>query len=170
MHKVDTKGRVSIPASFRRVLEASDPEWKKGRQPRVYVNNADTRHPWLVAYCVQAMEEIYTLIQRMQRGSVNRNCLEQFYYANSQLLQIDDSGRLILSKELRTQARIETEAVFKSEGDSFRIMAPEADTTDREKLHQWLENQGQSFDPASLLPSVSSVSTTVPGGTADPPR
>ncbi|HKK83893.1 MAG TPA: cell division/cell wall cluster transcriptional repressor MraZ, partial [Roseovarius sp.] len=26
-HKVDTKGRVSIPASFRRVLESSDPNW-----------------------------------------------------------------------------------------------------------------------------------------------
>ena len=27
-HKVDAKGRVSIPASFRRVLEAGDPNWQ----------------------------------------------------------------------------------------------------------------------------------------------
>jgi len=37
VHKVDSKGRVSIPALFRRVLEAADPDWTDGLQPNVVV-------------------------------------------------------------------------------------------------------------------------------------
>ena len=35
--KVDGKGRMSIPADFRRVLEAGDPEWTTGLSPRMYL-------------------------------------------------------------------------------------------------------------------------------------
>ena len=33
VHKVDQKGRVSVPASFRRVLEEGDPDWAPGQNP-----------------------------------------------------------------------------------------------------------------------------------------
>ena len=36
-HKVDSKGRVSIPALFRRVLEASDPDWTEGLNPNLVI-------------------------------------------------------------------------------------------------------------------------------------
>jgi len=35
--KVDSKGRMSIPADFRRVLEAGDPAWNPGQSPRMYL-------------------------------------------------------------------------------------------------------------------------------------
>ena len=33
VHKVDQKGRVSVPAPFRRVLEEGDPDWAAGQDP-----------------------------------------------------------------------------------------------------------------------------------------
>ncbi|MCB1402509.1 MAG: cell division/cell wall cluster transcriptional repressor MraZ, partial [Rhodobacteraceae bacterium] len=33
VHKVDQKGRVSVPAPFRRVLEEGDPDWSSGQNP-----------------------------------------------------------------------------------------------------------------------------------------
>ena len=33
VHKVDQKGRVSVPAPFRRVLEEGDPDWTEGLNP-----------------------------------------------------------------------------------------------------------------------------------------
>ena len=35
--KVDGKGRMSIPADFRRVLESQDPDWTDGLTPRMYL-------------------------------------------------------------------------------------------------------------------------------------
>ena len=32
-NKVDNKGRVSIPAAFRRILEEGDPDWSSGLHP-----------------------------------------------------------------------------------------------------------------------------------------
>ena len=41
VHKVDQKGRVSVPAPFRRVLEEGDPDWTDGAEPEP---RADLRH------------------------------------------------------------------------------------------------------------------------------
>ena len=35
VHKVDQKGRVSVPAPFRRVLEEGDPDWTEGLNPNL---------------------------------------------------------------------------------------------------------------------------------------
>ena len=35
VHKVDQKGRVSVPAPFRRVLEEGDPDWTHGQNPNL---------------------------------------------------------------------------------------------------------------------------------------
>ena len=42
-HKVDGKGRVSIPASFRRVLESGDPDWTDGLNPNLVIVYGDHR-------------------------------------------------------------------------------------------------------------------------------
>jgi len=34
-NKVDNKGRVSIPAAFRRILEEGDPDWSSGLNPNL---------------------------------------------------------------------------------------------------------------------------------------
>ena len=38
LNKVDSKGRVSIPALFRRVIEVCDPAWTDGLNPPRIVN------------------------------------------------------------------------------------------------------------------------------------
>ena len=37
IHKVDGKGRVSIPAAFRRVLEENDPDYALGLNPNLII-------------------------------------------------------------------------------------------------------------------------------------
>ena len=153
-HKVDAKGRVSVPASFRRVLEACDPEWREGLNPAVYLLFGDHRRPWLVAYSADAMNEVDAQIDAMPRGSVERKRLEDYFYANAVQMSVDESGRLVLSKELRDRVGITDEALFKSAGDTFKIMAPEADLPAQENLKSWLDEQDQMFDPAALLPPL----------------
>ena len=146
---------MSIPASFRRVLEAADPDCAPGGQPGLYLLFGDHRRPWLVAYSVAAMEEVDAQIDAMPRGSVERQRAEDYFYAAAMQLNVDDSGRLVLPRELRDKVGITTEALFKSAGDTFKIMAPEADAPAQERLREWLDGEDAMFDPASLLPQVS---------------
>ena len=57
-HKVDTKGRVSIPASFRRVIEACDPEWTEGLAPRIIIVYGGATRDYLEGFTIEAMNEV----------------------------------------------------------------------------------------------------------------
>ncbi|MGB5868767.1 MAG: hypothetical protein WBH04_01090, partial [Albidovulum sp.] len=46
-YKVDAKGRVSIPAPFRRVIESSDPDWKEGLRPNIVIVYGGKHQDWL---------------------------------------------------------------------------------------------------------------------------
>lgn len=153
-HKVDAKGRVSIPASFRRVLEALDPDWTEGTQPSLYLLFGDHRRPYITAYSAAAMNEVFRQIEMMPRGSVERGLQEDYYYGESLHMTVDDSGRLSLSKELRDQAGITDTAVFKSSGDTFKIMPPAAAEPARKRLRDYLDAQADTFDMAVTLPKL----------------
>jgi MraZ protein len=136
------------------VLEALDPDWTEGAQPGLYILFGDHRRPWLTAYSVSAMQEIWRQIDLLPRGTPDRMRLEDFYYGQSTYLSVDDSGRLVLSKELRDRIGLGGEAVFKSSGDTFKIMRPDADAPAQEALTNWLDAQPETFDMASLLPPL----------------
>jgi len=78
-HKVDAKGRVSIPAGFRKVLDAADPDRDAGTNPSVILLFGDTRNPWFDCYSVAAMEEIDALIEEMDDGDPDRATLEAYF-------------------------------------------------------------------------------------------
>ena len=56
--KVDAKGRVSIPASFRRVIEACDPNWTAGSRPNIVIVYGGADRSFLEVYTMEAIEEI----------------------------------------------------------------------------------------------------------------
>jgi MraZ protein len=153
-HAVDGKGRVSIPASFRRVLEACDPDWITGAPARVHIVLGDRRTPYIEGYTMEAIAEIDSQIKRIPRGDPNRVRAQDYYFANAVELTVDDSGRLVLPRELRERAGVDTRAVFKSAGDTFKIMAPEAATPADDRMQDWLEEQGDGFDIATILPPL----------------
>jgi len=56
--KVDSKGRMSIPADFRRVLEAGDPAWNPGQSPRMYLLYGDHLRNQLQGYTVAEFDAV----------------------------------------------------------------------------------------------------------------
>jgi len=150
---VDAKGRVSIPAPFRRVIEESDPDWRDGLRPNIVIVYGDDRQDWLEVYTMRATHEIDEQIEDMQRGSVERLLLEERMYGQSLEAQIDDDGRLVLPQRLREKVGLTSEAFFISAGDYFKIWKPEtyaekAGVRSRKLADQYPED----FDPRSLLP------------------
>ncbi|MEM9798428.1 MAG: cell division/cell wall cluster transcriptional repressor MraZ [Pseudomonadota bacterium] len=152
-HKVDGKGRVSIPADFRRVLDTADPARDPGTNPSVHVCYGDTRVPWLTCYTVAAMQEIDTMIDGMDEGDPDREALEDYFYTYVETLKLDDSGRLILPRHLREQVGIGEEAVFASKGKTFRILSPEVPERAANKLQTRLSELPEGRSITSLLPS-----------------
>lgn len=151
VHKVDSKGRVSIPALFRRVLEACDPDWTDGLNPNLVIVYGGASQNFLEVYTQQAIAEVDAKISRLPRGSKSRRALEHIFNGQSLPTQTDDTGRLVLPPKLRDKIGISGEAYFKAAGDTFQIWAPDAYDDRNSDIEDWLSDQGPDFDPLTLL-------------------
>jgi MraZ protein len=147
-HKVDNKGRVSIPASFRRVLEAEDPNWKSGDLPEMVIVYGDKRRNYLECYTINAISEVEQKISKMPRGSMQRRALERLISGQSQYTTIDDTGRLVLPAFLREKIDLDGEAYFIASGDTFQIWKPE---TFAEEEEAWSQELPDDVDPLQFL-------------------
>ncbi|SDX18039.1 division/cell wall cluster transcriptional repressor MraZ [Allgaiera indica] len=150
--KVDGKGRVSIPASFRRVIETSDPAWTPGARPTLNIAYGEDGRPYLEGYSVEGLSEMHDQIDQLPPGSDAREVMEDLYYSCVQEFAVDDDGRIVLSKDLRDRIGIDGEALFLAKGNRFEIWAPEVHKTRRaSRTREFLASQGEDFNPHALL-------------------
>ncbi|MAB06413.1 MAG: transcriptional regulator MraZ [Rhodobacteraceae bacterium] len=149
-HKVDTKGRVSIPASFRRVLEAGDPDWVDGLNPNFVIVYGDQRRKYLECYTIQEIEDVEDRISRMKRGSKKRRILERLFSTLSITTSVDETGRIVLPAKLREKIGISNEAQFTGNVDTFQIWEPGAYEADVAEVEDDLEDF-DAEDPLMLL-------------------
>jgi len=151
-HKVDSKGRVSIPALFRRVLEAEDPACERGGNPELVIVYGDERRKYLEVYTMNAIAEVDDMIAAKPRGSNERRMLERMFNGQSFPTSVDETGRLVLPAKLRRKIRLDKEAFFFATGDTFQIWNPEVyEAEEMAGAQAWLDEQGDSFDVAQLL-------------------
>lgn len=151
VHKVDGKGRVSIPAAFRRVLEEGDPEWRDGLAPSLVIVYGDHRRNFLEGYTMQAIADVDERISRLPRGSKPRRLLERMFNGQSLHTQVDPGGRLVLPQRLRDKIGLEEEALFVATGDTFQIWAPAAHEAHEAEIDTWYDELGPDMDPLELL-------------------
>ncbi|MEM9968933.1 MAG: division/cell wall cluster transcriptional repressor MraZ [Pseudomonadota bacterium] len=154
-HKVDAKGRVSIPASFRRVLEAGDPNWKSGENPELVIVYGDHRRDYLECYTIEAINEVDAKIDALPRGAMERKMLQRLFHGQSHTTNVDETGRLVLPAKLRQKIALESEAFFIAAGDTFQIWKTETyEATERAREQAWLDNLPEDFDPMIFLDSL----------------
>lgn len=152
---VDSKGRVSVPALFRRVVEACDPEWKEGMRPELVIVYGTEKQQFLECYTIEAIEEIDRRIDRMKKGSIERRMVERIYHGHSMPAQIVEDGRIVLPQKLRKKLDLEDKAFFIASGDHFQIWKPSTyEEVELAKVDEWLGQQDEDFDPSSLLPDL----------------
>ena len=114
--RLDSKGRVSIPAPFRSVL---------GRDgfDGLYCYPALDR-PAIDAGGNALMAEIEALIARFPPYSDEREQFALSLYGTSETLKLDGEGRVILSDALKAHAGITDMAAFVGLGHKFQIWEP----------------------------------------------
>lgn len=155
LHKVDGKGRVSIPALFRRVLEESDPARSPGTPATIVLNYGDHLKGYVECYTAESAAEIDAQIKRMKRGSPERRMMERLLLTQSHQTVVDEDGRLVLPAAVRQKAGLAEEALFAATGDTFQIWNPATyEAQEAGRARSWLAAQGEDFDPLSLLPDL----------------
>ena len=150
--KVDGKGRVSIPADFRRVLEAGDPSWSEGKPPEFVIVYGDHRRAYLECYTIDAANEVDAQIAALPRGSMERRMLERLFNGQSLKSNVDDTGRIVLPQKLRDKIGLEGIGYFIATGDTFQLWKPETfEEEELSKTEAWLDQFPDDFDPLTLL-------------------
>lgn len=114
--RLDSKGRVSIPASFRSVLTRDGFEG-------LYCYPALDR-PAIDAGGNALMAEIEALIARYAPYSEEREQFALALYGTSETVKIDGEGRVSLSDGLKRHAGITDAVAFVGLGHKFQIWEP----------------------------------------------
>lgn len=115
-YRLDAKGRVSIPASFRGVLQRDGFEG-------LYT------HPSLDAEAVDCgghalLREIDGLLSTLSPYSEERDMFSTALLGTSEILKVDTEGRVILTESVKAYAGITSEVTFVGQGHKFQIWEP----------------------------------------------
>jgi MraZ protein len=114
--RLDAKGRVSIPASFRTVLA------RDGFEGLYCYPSLD--QPAIDAGGHALLSEIEELLARFPAYSDQRDELSLALYGTSETLKADGEGRVTLSESLKGHAGVTDAITFVGLGHKFQIWEP----------------------------------------------
>lgn len=116
INKIDKKGRVSIPASYRNAL-AND------------AYNGIVVYPSIKNRCIEACStarliEFSKIIENLDPYSDERDAFETVVLGGAMQLQFDNEGRVTLPSYLMDNMNISSQACFVGKGGVFEIWNP----------------------------------------------
>ena len=121
-NKIDAKGRVSVPAPFRAVLER-DGYTQGGSGGIDCYPSLDA--PALDAGGERLAKKIDGLLAGLPDYSNERDELSVALYGDVQIIAIDGDGRIVLPDGLRAHAGVQSLVTFVGLGDKFQMWSPE---------------------------------------------
>lgn len=122
--KVDAKGRVSVPAPFRRVIEAGDPDYTEGLRPQFILVYGGDEQTYLEGYTIDEARRLEEKINRLPNSPLKRTLIRD-NITRSYDAEIDPDGRLVLPARLRDKIGLDKEVVFMGTLNTFRIWSAE---------------------------------------------
>ena len=116
VNKVDRKGRVSVPATFRSTLATN-------RQPNLLIAFPSVRVPAVECTGSDRIEEMQDRIESLEQFSEEYENLTQLF-ADAHPLTMDGEGRVILPERLKEHAQITADVAFVGLGAMFQLWDP----------------------------------------------
>ena len=116
VNKVDRKGRVSVPATFRSTLATH-------RHPNQVVLIPSFKYPAIDGTGSDHLSEMMEGLNTLDQYSDRRDDLA-LAFADATPLQIDGEGRIVLPDELKDHAHIADEVAFVGLGTMFQMWEP----------------------------------------------
>lgn len=117
INKIDSKGRISIPAPFRSVLEFQG-------YPGVYL------FPSFTSKAVDGggqdlIDEISLSVEKMQLFAEETDALSTALFADTYSLSYDQDGRISLPEILIEHANLSEKVIFVGQGRKFQMWNPD---------------------------------------------
>ena len=150
---VDKKARVSIPAAFRRILDADDSQKGDKGGPRLYMVYGGKSRRFVECYSKAGADALADRIEAMDLGSPERDRAERDLISRSVMVEIEPDGRIVLPQKVREKmgflgndlAADGGEAVFVGATNRFKLYR-------REVYHAELaEEDEDDTDPLTLV-------------------
>ena len=143
-NKIDAKGRVSVPAPFRVILE------RDGYAGGIYC------YPSLDAPALDAggqslAQKIDGLLDGLPDYSDERDELSVALYGDVQILSLDQDGRIVLPEALRAHAGLETHVAFVGLGQKFQMWEPGRFEERRAQARQKVQGHRRLFGAGRRL-------------------
>jgi len=125
VNKVDRKGRVSVPAEFRKVLA--------GQSFQGIVIFKSLQHQALEGCSSEHMEQLSESLETLDLPPDEFELIEATIFGGSVQIPFDGEGRIILPQEMCEFAGIAEEAAFVGRRKTFQIWQPQR-LTDYEQV------------------------------------
>lgn len=116
-HRVDAKGRVSLPAEFRKVLEALG-STHVVVLPQLHHSDAHT------VYSQTGYENLVSQLEDQDMAFEQQEVMALRYVTNARSIQVDEVGRIVLSKDLRERIGVTDEVRFVGHMTEFQLWEP----------------------------------------------
>jgi MraZ protein len=116
-NRLDTKGRISVPAAFRSSLNNES-------FAGVVLYRSFT-HNCIEGLSMSRMEKIAGATDQMGIFDGDLDDLSALVFADARPLSFDVTGRIIIPNELLKHANIKEKALFVGRGNSFQIWNPD---------------------------------------------
>jgi MraZ protein len=118
VNKIDKKGRISVPATFRAALS--------GESFQGIVAFRSYKHQAIEACSMERMQKLCASVDDLDFFSDKQDDLASTIFADALQLPLDGDGRIILPQILLDHAGISDSAAFVGRGATFQIWMPEA--------------------------------------------
>ena len=126
--KIDDKNRVSIPASFRNILEH-----KASRDIYAYSSFINE----CIEVCTfERIDKLQTFLENMELFSSKRDAIATAVLADCEPMQMDSKGRVSLPERLVSFAQFDKKVFFVGKGATFEIWDQEKFTTYYKKARE----------------------------------
>ncbi len=116
-NRLDSKGRISVPASFRASLNTEN--FAGVVLYRSFTNKC------IEGLSMSRMEQLATATDKMGVFDNTLDDLSAMLFADARPLQFDVTGRIVIPDDLLKHAGIKNTALFVGRGNSFQIWNPE---------------------------------------------
>ena len=116
-NRLDTKGRISVPASFRAALNSES--FSGVVLYRSFTNRC------IEGLSMSRMEMLANATDKMGVFDGNLDDLSAMLFADARPLSFDVTGRIVIPNDLLQHAGIKDRAVFVGRGTSFQIWNPD---------------------------------------------
>lgn len=136
-NRLDTKGRISVPAAFRSSLNNEN-------FSGVVLYRSFT-HNCIEGVSMSRMEKIASATDQMEMFDGDLDDLSALVFADARPLQFDVTGRIIIPEDLLKHANITDTALFVGRGNSFQIWNPSDFALTQEKSLSKLQKNRPSI-------------------------